>query len=908
MSKIIQDFCHLHQHTDYSLLDGCCKSSRLMKQVANLGMTSIAITDHGNLMGVPEFCSAAKDHGIKPIIGCEVYLVYDHPMTEKPRRDKKCYDEINDVPTHQDHLLNPADLPRHQMHHKGLLAKNFEGYQNLVKLVSQAHTEGFNYRPRTDVERVAQYSKGLIGLSGCSNGVAAQYLIYNDYDNARKATARFVDIFGKENYFIELQDHGLAIQRLIIPGLLKLAREFDLKVICTNDVHYVFKSDAEAHDALLCIQTGACVTDTNRMKYPCNEFYLKSRAEMALLFKEIPQALDNTLLVAEMCNVKLPFGENHYPTFTVRKKSAYPKDHANFNRILDIYQSQKNALLERREKPLIQLTVEDRAKYSERGIYLFDLCKQGLKDRYEIDYDTVRAITQNEKHTPPESLFNRTWNEVVALCDKLDYEIAIITGTGFADYFLIVWDIINWARKKKIPVGPGRGSGVGCMVAYILRITDVDPLRFGLLFERMLNLEYVIAPDFDIDFCMRRHDEVVKYVYKKYGRDRVANIITYGTFGAKRVVRDLARVLDLPYAEADRLAKMIPDEPFMITFEQSLEQSRELAYEVEVNSTANKIITHGTIIEGMVRNTGRHPCGVIISDRPLTDSVPLTLQEGAITTQYDKDTLENQLGLLKLDLLGMKALTIITDAEENVRRTRALKSFDTKTIPLDDPATYALLNNGQTVCVFQLENSGMRELFRQLKISCFEEIIALIALYRPGSMDFIPQFIKGKEDPKTIEVPHPLIKELVKETYGIVVYQEQVMQIAQIIAGYTLGDADLLRRAMGKNDKEVMERQKDLFVEGAKKANNIDRKTAEHIFAFLQKFAKYSCNKAHYTAYALVAYRTAYLKANYPVEFMTAVLPIERGIADRVACIIAECKVMNIPVSETDINDQAELT
>ncbi len=893
-----QDFCHLHQHTDYSLLDGCCHTDRLMKRAAELGMTSIAITDHGNLFGVPAFCQSAKDNKIKPIIGCEIYLVHDHSMLEKPRRDKKRSDDINDIPAHQ---LGPQDFPRNQIHHKGLLASTFEGYQNLVKIVSKAHTEGMYYRPRTDMEQLAANAKGIIGLSGCVNGVASQYLIYNDYANARKATAQFVDIFGKDHYFIEIQDHGLNIQRRILPGLIKLAREFDLKIICTNDVHYVFKKDWETHDALLCIQTGKRVSDADRMMYPSQEFYLKSRAEMAAIFKEVPEALDNTLHVAEMCNVKLPTGENHYPKFSVPADAVYQADATNFDRILNIYEAKKNEVLQREKKPLIQLSLQQRAELSERGVYLFELCKKGFKQRYTVDYDDVRAITTNPNRVPLGNAFDRPWQEVVALCDKLDYEIAIITGTGFVDYFLIVWDFINWARTRGIPVGPGRGSGAGCMVAYVLKITDIEPLRFGLLFERMLNLERVSPPDFDVDFCMRHRDEVVNYVREKYGHDRVANILTYGTFGAKTVVRDIARVLDLPYAEADRLAKMIPDD-LDITLDKAIEKNKDLAKEVQTNPIAKAIIAHGKIIEGMVRNTGKHACGIIIGDQPLTNLVPLTLQEGAVTTQFDKGPVE-KMGLLKMDFLGLKTLTVISDSQANVRRTRKLPDFDVDTVSLEDTATFALLNTGQTVGVFQLESGGMQGLCRRLQVSSFEEIIALIALYRPGPMDFIPQFIEGKLDPKTVKVPHPLIKELVMETYGILVYQEQVMQTAQIIAGYTLGNADLLRRAMGKKDKDVMEKQKEVFIEGAKKTNNIDRRTAEEIFAILQKFAEYGFNKSHSAAYAMLSYRTAYLKANYPVEFMAAVLSAELGKADKVAIFIAECKAMNIPVLGPDVNE-----
>ncbi|HBM86760.1 MAG TPA: DNA polymerase III subunit alpha, partial [Opitutae bacterium] len=772
-----REFVHLHVHTDHSLLDGCSRTDKLCSRAAELGMKALSITDHGVLYGLTSFFKQAEKHGIKPLLGCEVYLIYEHELAT-----------VNELRAKQ------------KSRHMGLLARNFTGYQNLCKIVSQAHTQGFYRNPRTDMKTLAEYSEGLIGFSGCLAGVIPQFLLKDEYDNARDAAAKFVDIFGKEFFIIEIMDHGIEEQRRIIPGLLKIAEEFDLKVVATNDVHYVNSTDWEPHDSLLCIQTGAKIRDEKRMRYDSHQFYLKSREEMELAFKEVPESITNTSAVAEMCEVKLPFGEDHYPVYERPIEVESGNDHANFERILDVYVQQKNAILTRDGHEPIELSEAERIKHKSNGLYLFELCKVGLKERYETDYDACRA----------------DWDNVSAddkrYCEQLEYELAIITGTGFVDYFLIVWDFINWAREQDIPVGPGRGSGAGCIVAYVLKITDIDPLAFGLLFERMLNLERVSPPDFDVDFCMRRRDQVVNYVRDKYGKDRVANIITFGTFGAKMIVRDLARVNDLEFSEANKIAKMIPDE-LNITLDDSVKKSPELANELTHNPVAKIIIEQGRVIEGMIRNTGKHACGVIIADQDITNLIPVTLQEGDLTTQYPKGPSED-LGLLKMDFLGLKTLTVIDDAQTNVRNTRSMPEFNIEDAPLDDQATFDLLNSGRTTAVFQLESGGMQQLCRQIGLSSFEEIIALIALYRPGPMQFIPQFIEGKKDPSTVQIPHPLLKELVEETYGVLVYQEQVMQSAQIIAGYTLGGADILRRAMGKKIKSVMDAQKQVFIDG----------------------------------------------------------------------------------------------
>jgi len=802
-----------------------------MDRAVALGMPALALTDHGNLFGAIDFYNTAKSKGIKPLVGCELYLVETSRLEKHGRSD----DDGKSI------------------FHLGLLAKNLTGYQNLLKLVSDAHLKGFYYKPRTDLDTLAKYAPGLIGFTGCLASLVPQHLLHDREDEARKACARFVDIFGRENYFVEIQDHGIPEQRKIIPGLLKLAEEFNLKVIATNDVHYVNSADSGPHDAMLCIQTGAKIEDEKRMKFSGHEFYLKSRAEMEKLFIEVPESITNTQLVAEMCDLAIPFpkGSERYPKFP--------------------------------------LPVEVSAK-TDRAGYLKDLCIAGLRRRYGLDYDRPAA------HADP--ALGQT------LVDRLDFELSIIGKTGFIDYFLVVWDFIDWARKHDIPVGPGRGSGAGCLVAYVLAITNLDPLRFKLLFERFLNPERVSPPDFDIDFCMRRRGEVIDYVREKYGKDCVANIITYGTLGAKMVIRDISRVHNLAYADADRLAKMIPDE-LNITLEDALKKSTELRDEVARNPVAKKIFDQARVLEGMVRNTGKHAAGIIITDRPLDEFVPLTLQEEDVTVQFDMNAV-GKLGLLKMDFLGLKTLTVIADAVDNIRRTADPK-FDIETISLDDAKTFVLLNSGRTTGVFQLESGGMQNLCRQISLSTIDEIVALIALYRPGPMEWIPDYVRGKKDPSTVTYPHKLLEEVCRETYGIMVYQEQVMEAAKIIAGYTLGGADMLRRAMGKKDADAMAKERTKFVEGAKRVNNIEEKTANSIFDILNKFAGYGFNKSHSAAYAILSYQTGFLKANYPVQFMAAMLSSELGNSEKVSHFVAECEAMGLKVLGPDVNESREM-
>jgi DNA polymerase-3 subunit alpha len=771
------------------------------------------MTDHGNLFGAINFYNAAIAADLKPLVGCEVYLTAGSRL-DRPERGQGKY------------------------FHMGLLAQNFEGYRNLLKIISDANLKGFYYKPRTDLETLASHAEGLVGFSGCLQGMIPQLLSQDRYEEARERTAQFVDIFGRERFFIEIMNHGLDLQLKIIAPLLKLAEEFNLKVVCSNDVHYVNATDASPHDALLCIQTAAKVADEKRMRYESDQFFLKSRDEMEAVFHEVPESLVNTMSVAEMCNLKIPFDEDHYPVF-----------------------------------PLPAEIKTDRATFLKR------LCIEGLQERYGVDY-----------HTPDQS---EDPEKARLLVERIDYELGIIEQTGFVDYFLIVGDFIDWAHKQGIPVGPGRGSGAGCLVAYLLKITNIDPLRFKLLFERFLNPERVSPPDFDIDFCMRRRGEVVDYVREKYGRECVANIITFGTFGAKMVVRDMARVLGVEFADADRIAKMVPDD-LNISLKEALEKSSDLRKECETNPVAARILEQGRVIEGMVRNTGKHAAGVIIADRPLSEFVPLIVQEGDVTVQFDMKAVD-KVGLLKMDFLGLKTLTVIDDAVKNIRLTED-PEFDIDAIPLDDKATFALLNEGRTVGVFQLESGGMQNLCRQFRISSIDEIVALIALYRPGPMDWIPDYIRGKRDPSIIKFPHPLLEDVCRETYGVMVYQEQVMEAAKIVAGYSLGGADILRKAMGKKDPEIMAKQRRVFVEGAEKTHGINEKTALEIFAILEKFAGYGFNKAHSAAYAILGYQTGYLKANYPVQFMAALLSNELGNADKIASFISEARTMGIRV------------
>lgn len=817
-----KNFVHLHLHTDYSVLDGACRMDRLFKKAQNLGMPAVAMTDHGNIFGVPDFIKYAKKFSVKPIIGCECYTLFHEDITK--------------------HV-------KHPLYHTILLVKNLEGYRSLCKLISIAHVQGFYYKPRINFDLLKKYHEGLICLTACLQGYIPQMLINERYDLAQDGIQELINIFTPENLFIEVQNHNIPEQQKILPKLFSIAHENNLRVVATNDSHYVDKSDWEAHDAMLCVQTGSKISDESRMRMPYHEFYVKSRSEMEKSFKDHLEALDNTLIVAEMCNFNMPYGENHYPVFI-----GEVKEQSNFD-------------------------------------YLKSLCISGLKTRYNIDYSKVDKASE----VSADDIYNP-----VNLCKRFDYELSIIEKTGFVDYFLIVWDFVNWAKNNGVVVGPGRGSGAGCMLAYLLNITDIDPIRFGLLFERFLNPERISPPDFDIDFCMNRRGDVIEYVKSKYGKDHVANIITFGTLGAKMVLRDVCRVYDVPYEEANRLAKLIPDD-LHVTLNEALSKSSELRFEQEKNPLVNKILAECQILEGMVRNIGTHACGIIISDQPTDNLVPVTVQEGALTTQYAKEAVE-ELGLLKMDFLGLKTLTVIDLAERNIRRREKFKDFDISKIPLDDSATFDLMNTGETIGVFQFESSGIQRWCRQFGFSSIEEISALSALYRPGPMEWLPDYVAGKKDPTKIKYSHPLLKDVCKSTFGIIVYQEQVMMAARIIAGYSLGQADILRRAMGKKKVDVMNAQKEIFIKGAKECNNISRKKAEEIFSVLEKFAGYGFNKSHADAYAVIGYRTAYLKAHFPVEFMAALMSCDLGNADKIELFINEATRMNISVFGPDIN------
>jgi DNA polymerase III subunit alpha len=809
----------LHLHSDYSTLDGACRIDRVLERATQLGMKSLALTDHGVMYGLMEFQSAAKKCGIKPLLGCELYLTLGSNRARSPG----------------------------ETFHMGVLCQSAEGYKNLVALSSDAHVNGFYYKPRCDIEHLAQHAKGLIGFTGCMQGVVPQHLLRGDYAGARERLAQFVDIFGRERFFVELQNHGIAEQIGMQKDLLRLAREFDLRVVATNDVHYIRAEDAPAHDALLCIGTGKNISDRDRLRY-VEAFHLKSGDEMAALFPETPEALANTLLVAEMIDCTVKTGGNHFPVFPMPKE--------------------------------IKLTSAE---------LLHSLCVTGLKERYGIDYEVECSAPSSAR--------------VRDIITRFDYEMATIKSTGFVDYFLVVQDFIVWAKQQGIAVGPGRGSGAGCLVAYLTKITNLDPLEYNLFFERFLNPERVSPPDFDIDFCMRRRGEVIEYVRQKYGKDHVANIITFGVLGPRSLMRDLARVSGLPYADGDRLSKRIPDDAS--TIDDALKRSSEFAALANSDAASRKIIAHARTLEGLVRQTGKHAAGIVIAPEEVSHFLPVTLQEGDLTTQYDMGWVD-KLGMLKMDFLGLRTLTVIQDAVEHIRLT-GHPDFDIDGIPLNDCATFALLNRCEAIGVFQMESNGIQSLARQLQVSSIAELIALLALYRPGPMALIPDFIRGKKDPSTVKYPHPLLEPVCRETYGVMVYQEQVMEAAKVLAGYTLGGADMLRRAMGKKIREEMEKQRAVFVEGCAKSNCIDAQTANSIFDLLEKFAGYGFNKSHSAAYGLLTYQTAYLKANHPVEFMAAVLTSELGNAEKLALFVQEARAtMKIAVLGPDINESRQ--
>lgn len=802
-------FVHLHLHSQYSLLDGAIRFEDLFERARRLNMDSLALTDHGNMFGAIEFYQKAIQRGIKPILGCEIYVAPNSRHEKKPGGDKP--------------------------YHLTLLAKNRAGYHHLAKLVSLAHLEGFYYKPRVDKELLYQYREGLFALSGCMKGEIALSILNRDMTGALDTARQYREIFG-ERFFLEIQNNEVEGQEQINEGMAEIGGELGIPLVATNDCHYLRREDARAHDVLLCIQTGKTLADSQRMRFSSDEFYFKSAQEMESLFPRYPEALENTLRIADECNLELRFGEYKFPKFSAPEG-----------------------------KPL--------------DVYLDELSRKGLLDRLA--------------HIPEPHDKYRT---------RLEKELEIIRSMGFAGYFLIVADFINFAKGGGIPVGPGRGSAAGSLVAFALRITDIDPIRYGLLFERFLNPERISMPDVDVDFCMERRDEVIQYVTEKYGKDNVAQIITFGKMQAKAVVRDVGRALDMPYSEVDRIAKLIPN-TLNITLRQALDQEPALQELQEKDERVRNLISIALSLEGLTRHASTHAAGVVISNRPLSESLPLYRgQNGEVITQYSMKDVE-KIGLIKFDFLGLKTLTVIRKAEEMVRTAKD-PGFNLESIDLSDSGTYQLLSSGATNGVFQLESAGMKELLVKLKPEAFEDVIALVALYRPGPLGsgMVDDFIKRKHGQEPVEYVLPELQEVLGETYGVIVYQEQVMKIATLLADFSLGDSDVLRRAMGKKISAEMEQQRERFLEGARN-KRINPEMAERIFELMAKFAEYGFNKSHSAAYALIAFQTAYLKAHYPVEFMASLLTSEVDTTDKIVKYIAECRDMGIEVLPPDVNE-----
>jgi DNA polymerase-3 subunit alpha len=801
------EFVHLHMHSEYSVLDGASRHEDMIKKVKDLGMNAVAQTDHGNLFGAIEFYQTAKAQGIKPIIGCEIYV------SPGSRLEKKS------------HNIKEAS------YHLILLARDKTGYQNLMKLASIGYLEGFYYRPRVDKEMLQKHAQGLIALSSCLKGEVNYLFLEGKEHEARKAAGEYSEIFGKNGFYLELQDHGIPDQKKANRWLMEQSKKQAIALIATNDCHYVHREDHDAHDALLCIQTGNMLQDQDRMRFYNDQFFIKSPQEMAEKFKDVPDALRSTLEVAEQCNLELLFNQMHLPQYIPPQGMTQPQ-------------------------------------------YLRHLCEKGLQKRYAEPKKEIR--------------------------ERLEFELRTIEEMKFVSYFLIVWDFIQYAKKNDIPVGPGRGSAAGSLVAYLLEITDIDPLAYGLIFERFLNPSRISMPDIDIDFCDEKRGEVIEYVAKKYGSQNVAQIITFGTLGAKAVVRDVGRVMGRPYAEVDRIAKLIPFGP-KITLKDALEMEPQLKKIYEEEETVKQIIDKAYKLEGMVRNVSTHAAGIVISEKPLSEFVPLYRGTGGeITTQYPMEAIE-KIGLLKMDFLGLKTLTVIHDTLKIIERTQNFK-VDIEKIALDDPKTFSLLNQANTAGVFQLESAGMRDLSKRIGISRFEDIIALIALFRPGPMHMVEDFIGRKHGKVKVQYDHPLLETILKETYGIMLYQEQVMTVAKVMANFTLAQADNLRKIMGKKIEHQMKEQKNIFIQGCLE-NKIPKTVAEKVFELMAYFAGYGFNKSHSAAYALIAYRTACLKANYPVEYMTALLSSEVGNTDKLVKYINECKDMGIQILPPDVNE-----
>ena len=807
-------FVHLHLHSEYSLLDGFSKISELPERVKSLGMDAVALTDHENMYAAVAFYKAAKEAGVKPILGCEVYV------------------------TEKDKLLKDPSNPRY---HLILLAENREGFENLMAIVSAGFVDGFYYKPRVDMEDLRKYHKGIIATSACLGGEVQQALLRGDEEGAKEIALRYKNIFGPENFFLELQDHGMREQKDVNRRLLRLSKETGIELIATNDCHYLSREDAEVHDALLCIQTGSILSEEKRMRFPSDEFYVKSPEEMAETFSFAPEALENTVKIAERCNVELEFHNLHLPHF---------------------------------ELP---------AGYTNEG-YLRELVEEGLIRRYGTVSEEIR--------------------------ERVEFELNTIFSMGYTDYFLIVWDFIRFARSKDIQVGPGRGSAAGSVVSYALEIIDVDPLAFGLLFERFLNPERVSMPDIDVDFCYERREEVIDYVIEKYGEDHVAQIVTFGTLGARAAIRDVGRVMDLPYGRVDYVAKQVPNE-LNITLTRALEISPSLKKSYESEEEIHRLLDLALHIEGVPRHTSTHAAGVVISQNPITDYVPLTRNGEIISTQFNMIELE-ELGLLKMDFLGLRTLTVIRDAKDFIKRDYGI-DVDFDTMRYDDPEVLKIFQRAETLGVFQFESGGMRAFLKELKPTKFADLAAANALFRPGPMNQIPKFVESKHDPSKISYPHPALESILEETYGCIVYQEQVMEIVRKIGGYSLGRADLVRRAMSKKKMAVMEQERQNFIYGSLNddgsvdvagaiRNGVDEKSANVIYDLMIDFANYAFNKSHSVAYAVVAYRTAWLKYYYPAAFMAAQITSFMSDTAHVRMYIEECKRLGIEILPPSVN------
>lgn len=844
-------FTHLHVHTEYSLLDGSSKIKEITKRAAELGMDSLAITDHGVMYGVIDFYKAAKDAGIKPVLGCEVYVA------PGSRFDKE------------------AGTGEDKYNHLVLLAENNTGYQNLMKIVSRGFTEGFYYKPRVDKELLREFHEGIIATSACLAGEVQRYLARGMYEEAKRVALYYQDIFGNDNFFLELQDHGIAEQHYVNPQLLRMSEETGIELICTNDVHYTYADDADAHDILLCIQTGKKVTDENRMRYTGGQYYLKSPEEMAELFKYAPQALANTEKIAKRCNVEIEFGVTKLPRFAV------PEGFTSWT-------------------------------------YLNYLCYEGLKKRYpeqaaDISVEEFVRLAKEESVEDRKDVVIKIAEDTNNIFQRLAYELSVIYSMGYVDYFLIVWDYINFAKRHDIPVGPGRGSAAGSIVSYCLEITDLDPIKYSLIFERFLNPERVSMPDIDVDFCYERRQEVIDYVVEKYGKDCVSQIVTFGTMAARAVIKDVGRVLDLPYAMVDNIAKMVPRE-IGITIDKALAENPDLKSEYENNEVVKDLIDKSKRLEGLPRHASMHAAGVLICGKPVEDYVPLsTGSDGAVVAQFVMTTLE-ELGLLKMDFLGLRTLTVIKDAENLIKKHN--KGFSIHDIDYSDKGVFDAISTGKCDGIFQLESAGMKSFMKELKPRSLEDLIAGISLYRPGPMDFIPQYIKGKNNQDSVTYACPQLEAILKPTYGCIVYQEQVMQIVRDLAGYSWGRSDLVRRAMSKKKAYVMEQERKNFIygnpdEGVKGCvnNGIDEKVAGKIYDDMIDFAKYAFNKSHAACYAVVSFQTAYLKTYYPVEFMAALMTSVIDNTSKVAGYIYACKQMNIGILPPDVNEsQMEFT